>query len=211
MDLARVNDRVFVNNVSLGLYARMVQSSAYRESKFGTGARLLGELFARDDLLDLRYQGPDGEPAYVAQLLLISNNAYFLESVLGFGSRPRLDAGELGVVAVQLNRASDLAQLVALDTLAGLRRYPGWQQWTATAFEVESGAPVEAGIDGEAALLRAPLRFEALPGALRVRIARHHPGVSAATPAPRLDRRTFGALVRAALGRPIKPPPLERV
>ncbi len=33
IDLAQVNDRVFVNNASLGVYAKVVQSDAYRDAK----------------------------------------------------------------------------------------------------------------------------------------------------------------------------------
>src|SRR5204862_5727448 len=36
VDLAEVNGRVFVNNVSLGLYAEAVQRSAYRDAKLRT-------------------------------------------------------------------------------------------------------------------------------------------------------------------------------
>ena len=33
IDLAFVNGRIFVNNVSLGVYAEIVQSDAYRDAK----------------------------------------------------------------------------------------------------------------------------------------------------------------------------------
>jgi diacylglycerol kinase family enzyme len=33
IDLAEVNGRVFVNNVSMGVYARIVQSADYRNAK----------------------------------------------------------------------------------------------------------------------------------------------------------------------------------
>ena len=39
IDLARVNDRVFVNNASLGVYAKVVQSDAYRDAKLETWTR----------------------------------------------------------------------------------------------------------------------------------------------------------------------------
>ena len=39
IDLARVNDRVFVNNASLGVYAKVVQSEAYRDAKLETWTR----------------------------------------------------------------------------------------------------------------------------------------------------------------------------
>ncbi len=51
IDLARVNDRVFVNNASLGVYAKVVQSEAYRDAKLQTWTRMLPDLL-----------GPDAEP-----------------------------------------------------------------------------------------------------------------------------------------------------
>src|SRR6185437_7374762 len=44
IDLARVNDRVFVNNASLGVYAKVVQSEAYRDAKLDTWTQMLPEL-----------------------------------------------------------------------------------------------------------------------------------------------------------------------
>ena len=52
------------------------------------------------------------------------------------------------------------------------------QQWVTPTFEIDAGASVPAGIDGEALRLDPPLRFSTRPGALRVRIAPHHPGAS---------------------------------
>ena len=73
--------------------------------------------------------------------------------------------------------------------------------WTAPEFEVRSGQPVPAGIDGETVLLDPPLRFRIRPGVLRVLIAPSHPGASpsAAEPDGAWDvLRTLGAI---ALGR----------
>ena len=44
VDLATVNGRTFVNNCSLGLYAKVVQSPQYREAKLRTAADLLPDL-----------------------------------------------------------------------------------------------------------------------------------------------------------------------
>ena len=44
VDYATVNDRFFVNNVSLGVYATIVQQEGYREAKAATTWRLLPEL-----------------------------------------------------------------------------------------------------------------------------------------------------------------------
>ncbi len=61
IDLASVGDRVFVNNVSLGVYAKIVQSEEYRDAKRQTTAKLLPDLLGPDaDPFDLRFSGPDG-------------------------------------------------------------------------------------------------------------------------------------------------------
>jgi diacylglycerol kinase family enzyme len=52
IDLSDVNGRVFVNNVSLGVYARIVASDEYRDAKLRNAARMLPELL-----------GPDAKPS----------------------------------------------------------------------------------------------------------------------------------------------------
>ena len=66
---------------------------------------------------------------------------------------------------------------------------------------MQADGPVYAGIDGEAAQLDPPLRFRSLPGALRVRVARQHPGASPSAGMPKDMGAGAKALVRIALGR----------
>jgi hypothetical protein len=66
IDLARVGDRVFVNNASLGVYAEAVQRPGYREAKLATISETLPELLGpKAEPLDLRFVGPDGRRAGV--------------------------------------------------------------------------------------------------------------------------------------------------
>jgi diacylglycerol kinase family enzyme len=187
IDLAFVNDRIFVNNVSLGVYAQIVQSDAYRDAKLGTAEKMLPELLGPSAApFDLRFVGPDGGAEKLAQLLLVSNNPYALERLLVPGSRPRLDTGRLGVVAVEIENAIDAAELVTLETVGQARLFRGWTQWSPEHFEVASGAPIAAGIDGEAAVLEPPLRFRIAPAALRVRLPPAATGLSPAARRPGL-------------------------
>jgi len=58
IDPARVNGRVFVNNASLGLYGRIVQSPVYRDAKFRTVIELLPDLVGPGvEPFDLRFNG----------------------------------------------------------------------------------------------------------------------------------------------------------
>ena len=112
-----------------------------------------------------------------AHLIQVSNNRYSLRAGAGSGTRDRLDDGELGILAVEVSgtaAAVELAALVALRRPDGARAL---EAWTASTFEVTSGEPIAAGVDGEALQLESPLLFRILPGALRVRLPQRALGV----------------------------------
>jgi diacylglycerol kinase family enzyme len=127
IDLAEVNGRVFVNNASLGLYAKIVQSPEYRDAKVKTAAGMLPGLIGPEATpLDLRFTGPDGTEYPTAQLILVSNDPYQLDHIGGRGTRARLDAGTLGVVAARTEGPRQAHQFVALEAAGQIRRFEGW-------------------------------------------------------------------------------------
>jgi diacylglycerol kinase family enzyme len=202
-DLGRVADQVFVNNATLGLYAEIVQSPAYRGHKMGTALELLPEMLGPHAApFDLSFVGPDGSEHQSAHLILVSNNRYELSHPEGFGSRRRLDSGTLGIVVARLQSPGETARSAQLRS-SGRRRPAGWAEWTDTSFEVRAAAPVEVGVDGEALLLNPPIRFRILPGALRVRIPPQAPGYSPAAAVPTPGWATLTALWQTAAGRPV--------
>ena len=204
IDIAAVNGRTFVNNASLGLYAEVVQSPDYRDAKAKTAASILPDLLGPDTApLDLRYTGPDGQRHPTAQLILVSNDPYQLDYPGGRGTRARIDQGVLGIVAVMIADADDARKFAALEAAGQVRRFPGWAEWSAPRFEVDSGAPVQIGLDGEALTMDPPLVFASRPGALRVRLPHHALQASpAARTAQVLSGSTIAELARVAVGQP---------
>jgi len=187
IDLATVNGRTFVNNASLGLYAKVVQSPEYRDAKLRTAATMLPDLIGPDSApLDLRFTGPDDTETTRAQLILVSNDPYQLVQLGGRGTRERIDTGVLGVVAVAIADAAAASRFAALEATGQLRRFPGWLEWSAPRFEVSADRPVEVGVDGEALMMDSPVVFESRPGALRVRLPRRKVGASPAARAVNL-------------------------
>ena len=186
VDLAEVNGRVFVNNVSLGLYAEAVQREGYRDAKLrtilDTAPDVLGPASHRSG--DLVWVDDNGQPRQGAAVILVSNDVYRLGLTIGSGTRPRLDAGMLGV-----------AVLSGVELGGG-----GWRQWSATEFQVDAAGPVPAGVDGEGIVLQPPLHFRSRPGVLRVRIAPQHLGASPSAIQPGTLRGTIRLLTRIALG-----------
>jgi diacylglycerol kinase family enzyme len=202
VDLAAVNGRVFVNNASLGLYANVVQSATYREAKLRTWQRMLPDLLGgRTPVSELRFDLPDTGPQAGATLLMVSNNPYDLQRPRVAGSRPRLDAGTLGILAARLGNAKEIARFVTLMTIGQEWRLDDIRQWSAATFEVDSTGPVALGIDGEAVRMTPPLRFESRPGALRVRLPATAGGLSPSAAAVGMSGRDLRRLVAIAAGR----------
>ncbi len=192
VDLAEVNGQVFVNNVSLGLYADAVQRTGYRDAKLRTILNTVPEVLGPEGSgLDLQWTGPSGHQHGSGAAILVSNNRYRLGRAVGSGTRPRIDDGLLGITVLG----------APIGGGEGHRPQRPWREWTTPAFEVDADHPVPAGIDGEAMQLQPPLRFRIRPGVLRVRIAPQHPGASPSAILPEGLGQSFTALGRIALGR----------
>jgi len=196
IDLARVNDRVFVNNASLGVYAKVVQSDAYRDAKLQTWTEMLPSMLGPEaEPIDLEFTAPDGSTCSDAPLVLVSNNRYQLTHLAGAGTRGRIDEGVLGIAVARVRSAQDVSKLAALELVGQAGRFAGLLSWSSPEFEVRSHGPVEIGLDGEALVMQPPLRFASMPGALLVRL----PQGAGLAPAARAVPLTVGSL--RALGR----------
>jgi diacylglycerol kinase family enzyme len=148
VDVGRVDGRVFLNNVSLGLYARLVhrREGHRRRREALAGARALW--------LVARHRHPlrvtiDGERV-AARILLVASNDYEL-SLFSLGERPSLTDGELH-----------------LYTARGWVPRE-WKERSAAAFTLDAAdARLPGALDGEPVVLEPPVRFEIEPRALRV-------------------------------------------
>jgi diacylglycerol kinase family enzyme len=170
IDYATVGDRLFVNNVSLGIYATIVQQEGYRDAKRETTRALLPEMLGRTQQpFDLQFTEPDGTEVDGAFLIQVSNNPYVLGATLDASQRRRLDTGTLGVVAITAATGAEAAGVVALSALGQRRRSRQWHEFTTERFEVRSrSGRAYVGIDGEALELDTPLEFGIHPRGLRL-------------------------------------------
>jgi diacylglycerol kinase family enzyme len=150
VDVGRVGPRLFLNNVSFGVYARLVHRREHHRGRRDAFAT------ARAVLLTLRERHPDpivvdGQPI-AARVVLVANNAYELD-VFNVGERTRLDEGTLYAY-------------IAKDWLPR-----DWHERVADSLRI--GAPegrLRAAIDGEPVDLDSPVELRCEPAALRVRL-----------------------------------------
>jgi diacylglycerol kinase family enzyme len=152
VDVGEVNGRLFLNNVSLGIYGDAVQQPEYRDAKartlLQTAAQVLGPSAAP---VGLELVDDEGRRHVDPAVVLVSNNPYSLAPPQPVGTRSTLESGRLGIIV--LDRPGVPAP----------RR-----TWTAERFAASAPGPVRAGLDGEAAELSAPIEWLIRPGALRV-------------------------------------------
>jgi diacylglycerol kinase family enzyme len=171
IDIAEVNGRIFLNNVSLGIYGDAVRSPAYRDAKVRTLLETAAEVMVPGaGAPALRLVDDLGREHRHLTVVLVSNNPYAVDRPLVTGTRPALNTGHLGIIVIDAPGDSPHA--------------PG-RAWSAPHLELSAPAPVHAGVDGEAVDLSPPLRFAIRPAALRIRISLRHPGTS---PSARLSQ-----------------------
>ena len=174
VDVAEVNGRLFLNNVSLGIYGEAVRRSAYRDAKVRTLVETAEKVLGPHEQVPvLRLVDDAGREHAQPAVVLVSNNPYSLDRP-PLGTRPRLDSGRLGIIVLD---APDDGP------------HPPGRAWSAPYVDVLAAAPVHAGTDGEAMDLDPPLRFAIRPKALRVRISSGHPGASPSAPLRRVPPR----------------------
>jgi diacylglycerol kinase family enzyme len=141
IDVGRAGTRLFLNNVSLGVYAHLVHRRERHRRRRETLARLRAwaTLLRHRETLGITI---DGEPVET-RLVLVANNAYALD-LPSLGARERLDGGKLHVYGAGDERVDD-------------------------GFVVDAAAGrLEAAVDGEPDVLGTPIAFRIEPRALRV-------------------------------------------
>ncbi|WP_334142184.1 diacylglycerol/lipid kinase family protein [Rhabdothermincola sp.] len=170
IDHGVVNDRVFLNNVSLGVYAAIVEQDSYRDAKIETALAMLPELWAEGGpWFDLRFDVPGHGRLDRAALVQISNNPYGRQ----VGRREQLDTGELGVLTVDPQRLGDLVGLTVLAAAGQPERSPALWSWTAASLRIDSSQHrISAGVDGEMVVFDSPLDLRSVHRGLRVLVPR---------------------------------------
>jgi diacylglycerol kinase family enzyme len=148
IDVGRVGARVFLNNVSFGVYAGLVHRREHHRRRGEALARARGlvAVARRRHRIHARVNGEE----LVARVILVGNNHYEL-SLFTLGERERIDTGELHLWA------------------AGGVLPRSWEERSGASFRIEvPGGSVPAAIDGEPVVLESPLELESLHRALRV-------------------------------------------
>jgi diacylglycerol kinase family enzyme len=143
IDVGRADERLFLNNVSLGVYARLVHRRERHRRRRQTFARMRAwaAVLVHRKPLGITIDGESVE----TRVVLVANNAYALD-LPSLGERERLDEGKLHLYVPGDERSGERFVVDAAD------------------------GQLEAAVDGEPDALRTPIEFRIEPRALRVLI-----------------------------------------
>jgi len=175
IDLAVVNERVFVNNSSIGLYPVMVDLRDEIRTERGWGKvrsvplaswHVMRRLPARR----LRIRAGEKRWHLRSPFVFVGNNMYEV-GPKGIGSRTRIADGELCCYVATTETRLGLLRLALGAATRGAASTPTLESACSGEVTIDAhGHRVLVAIDGEIATLRSPLCYRTRAGALQVRV-----------------------------------------
>ena len=176
IDAARVNERFFVNNVSLGLYPEMV---ARREARGRDYPRWKARMYAFYGTLrkykhvTLAVESEAHNEVIRTHVFMVSNNSYDMERFGVQAPRETLTGGKLSVYWLPHTSRFRLMRYIARYLAGRVRTIPGFRAFRTRRLRVQSNhKKLHVGIDGELFELQTPLNIIIVPQSLIVRVPR---------------------------------------
>jgi len=172
VDYGEVNERIFLNNSSLGLYPNLVRERE-KKQRLGHGkwpafvwAAL--SVMRRYPFMEIRLS-VDGEQLTIkTPFVFIGNNEYEMET-LNIGGRTRLDQGKLSLYLTNRTGRLGLIRLASRALFGGLRAEKDFRAlhteeiWLGTKHR-----RLRVALDGEVTVMEPPLHYRIHPRGLRV-------------------------------------------
>jgi diacylglycerol kinase family enzyme len=177
VDVGEANDRVFVNNSSLGLYpaavalrdAWMARQSMQKWVAMGRAAL---DTLRRFPVVRLTLRLPEGSLNVTTPMVFIGNNRYETK-LFALGQRPALDEGDLWVYLARDAGRFRFLRLALRALIGRLDDSRDFQGLCVKEMRVEDRRRVlRVAFDGEVCHVAPPVRYQIRPRALRVIVPR---------------------------------------
>lgn len=173
IDVGEVNERIFINNSSLGVYPRMVLDREAVRSRFGISkwfAMLwaMFKTFLRFPLLQVRLTIGEQTVVRKSPLVFVGNNTYQLD-LFNIGKREFLDRGELSLYVANAQTRWAMLKLTARALVGRLKQSRDFETFRLSNCLIETRRKrVHVAADGEVMMLVPPLQYRIRAGTLRV-------------------------------------------
>jgi diacylglycerol kinase family enzyme len=173
VDVGAINDKIFLNNSSLGLYPDIVRSREKQQRLLGRGkwhaffwATIA--VLRRYPFIQARLKVDGVEHARRTPFIFVGNNAYLMEG-LEMGTRARLDAGVLSLGVAHRTGRLGLLRLAFSALLGRLRADKEFDALITEEVQIDTHQKrLRVSTDGEVTVMETPLRYCIRKAALRV-------------------------------------------
>ena len=172
IDAAEVNNRIFLNNSSLGLYPMIVrerekhQRLGFRKWPAFVWATI--QALRRNPFLDVRLRVKDELLDRVTPFVFVGNNEYAMD-LFNVGVRNRLDRGELSIYITHGTSRLKLIALALRAVVGRLRNDKDFLALRSDEVKIHTARKrVRVAFDGEIEVMQAPLHYRVRSRALRV-------------------------------------------
>lgn len=173
VDVATANDRLFLNNASLGLYATIVVDRERQQRRLGRGKwsallRATLQALREPHAFEVAIEADGRAMVRKTPFVFIGNNDYIVQGPEA-GHRACLDDGLLSVYVLHPRTAAGLLWLALRTLLRGTSGARDLDAFAARQLEVRArGGRLPFARDGEVDDIDTPVRFAVRPAALRV-------------------------------------------
>ena len=157
VDVGHIGKRVFLNNVSFGIYADAIADPGYRGHKTESLVDAT-EKTIEDPDTRISVEGPDGEAHDDIEVILVSNNPYRFIGAPDFAGRASLELGTLGVILTDRTSSKHTS-----------REHTEVKRWSSPTLTVRSTQKkIHIGVDGSLHEHHSPAHLRIDHAALRV-------------------------------------------
>lgn len=176
VDTGRVNDRFFINNLSMGLYPDLVRRREERGRDYPRWKARTYALYMtmrKYRHVTITVESDHHNEVVRTHVFLVSNNSYDLSRIGIEASRAMLEEGRLSVYWLPHLSRWKLTRFVARYLAGRVRETPGFRSFRSSRLKIQSSKPlIRTGIDGEVATFATPLTVTIVPQSLQVMVPR---------------------------------------
>lgn len=172
VDAAEVNNRIFINNSSLGLYPMIVREREKRERlgfrKWPAFVWATLQALRRNPFLDVRLRVNGTLLDRTTPFVFVGNNEYAMD-LFNIGMRDRLDRGVLSIYITQGTSRLKLIAMAMRAVVGRLRNDKDFLALRSNEVQIHTARKrVRVAFDGEIEVMAAPLQYRVRSRALRV-------------------------------------------
>jgi diacylglycerol kinase family enzyme len=173
VDVGTVNDRIFVNNSSIGIYPDIVQERDALQRggrrKWPAFAIATARVLRRHDGVTVTIEVNGRVHRWRTPFVFVGNNEYEIDG-RQIGGRTSLHSGRLFVYLAPRARVRDLPLLMVNALLGRAGESPAFEIVATTELTLRTAPdePIRVAMDGEVETLTTPLQFHIRAGALSV-------------------------------------------